>query len=163
MTQNIKKPRRHRADSKEAAVADMLNAERVIRPPADYGLTAQEMVMFDELITELPKGEWTQHMIRMAAGLARSMADARNEEDAIRREGSVVIGASGGPIRNPRCAQLAALKAGIIAARRSLSLHSRGKAGLDNRALARRRTIQRENEAAPFDDDDGLIARPPLN
>lgn len=162
MTQNIKKPRRRRADSKEAAVTDMLNAERAISPPVDAFMTGPELVLFDEITSELPKGEWTDHMIRMAAALARSMADARAEEDAIRREGSVVIGAGGGPIRNPRCAQLAALKAGIIAARRSLSLHSRGKAGMDNRVLARRRSIQRDNEAAPFDDD-GLIARPPIN
>jgi len=34
MTENkLKKPRRRRADSKEAAVEDMLNGERVITPP----------------------------------------------------------------------------------------------------------------------------------
>lgn len=163
MTDKIKRPRRRRADSKDSAVADILNAERAITPPADTHLTAAERVLFNEIIDELPKGEWTEHMIRMAADLARSMADARAEADAIRREGSVVTGASGGPIRNPRCAQLASLKAQINATRRSLSLHSRAKAGMDNRVLARRRAIQQGNETIPLDDDEGLIARPPLN
>lgn len=163
MTVETKRPRRRRADSKDAAVSDMLNGERAITPPSDTRLIPAERVLFNEVIDELPKGEWTDHMIRMAADLARDMADARTEVDAIRREGSVVTGASGGPIRNPRCAQLASLKAQIIATRRSLSLHSRAKAGMDNRVLARRRVIQQGNETLPLDDDEGLIARPPLN
>jgi hypothetical protein len=158
-----KKPRRRRADSKEAAVEDMLNAERVITPPSDYSLNAAERVIFNEIIEELPKGEWTDHMIRIAADLTRMIADARAEVDAIRREGSVVTGASGGPIRNPRCAQLASLRQTIATTRRSLAIHSRAKGGMDIPALARRREIKRANEAAPFDDDDGLLSRPPLN
>jgi len=164
MTENThKKPRRRRADSKEAAVEDMLNGERVILPPADYTLSPAERVIFDEIIAELPRGEWTQHMLRIAADLTRMITDARAEADAIRREGSVVTGAAGGPIRNPRCAQLAALRQNIAATRRSLSLHSRAKAGMDNQTLANRRAIQKANEAATLDDDEGLIARPPLN
>lgn len=164
MTDQVeKKPRRHRADRKEAAVQDMLNAARVISPPADFILTNSEHVIFQEIISELPKGEWSSHMVRIAAGLARAIADLRDEEDAIRREGSVVTGASGGPIRNPRCAQAASLRQNIATTRRSLAIHSRAKGGMDIPALARRREIQRTNEAAPFDDDDGLITRPPLN
>lgn len=163
MTQDTKKPRRARADSKEAAVADMLNADRVIKPPPGGYLATAERVLFDEIISELPKGEWTDHMVRLAADLARMMADARAEADAMRREGTVVTGASGGPIRNPRCAQLAALRAGIVASRRSLSLHSRAKAGMDNRVLSRRRAIQQQNEANHFDDEEGLIPRPSMN
>lgn len=158
-----KKPRRRRADSKEAAVEDMLHSERVITPPSDYSLTPAEREIFNEITGELPKGEWTPHMARIAADLARMIADARAETDAIRREGSVVTGASGGPIRNPRCAQLASLRQNIATTRRSLAIHSRAKGGMDVPALARRREIQRANEAAPFDDDDGLITRPPLN
>ena len=157
-----KKPRRRRSDSKEEAVRDMLNAGRVLSPPADYSLSAAERVIFNEIIDELPKGEWTDHMIRIAADLARMIADARAETDAIRHEGSVVTGASGGPIRNPRCAQLASLRQNIATPRRSLAIHSRAKGGMDVPALARRREIQRANEAVPFDDD-GLITRPPLN
>lgn len=159
----VKKPRRQPANSKEAVVRDMLNAARVIKPPADFTLTASELLIFDEIAAELPKGEWTPHMVRIAAGLARAIADLRDEEDAIRREGSVVTGASGGPIRNPRCAQAASLRQNIATTRRSLAIHSRAKGGMDIPALARRREIQRANEAAPFDDDDGLITRPPLN
>lgn len=160
---NTKPPRRQRADSKEAAVKDMLNASRVITPPADFPLSSGERLIFDEIIAELPRGEWTDHTIRIAAGLARSMADLRAEEDAVRLEGSVVTGAHGGPVRNPRCAQIAALKAGITATRRNLSLHVRAKVHGDTAGLAQRRAIQRANEAAPLDDDDGLISRPPLN
>lgn len=158
-----KKPRRQLANSKEAAVRDMLNANRVITPPADLALTNSERVIFDEIVDELPKGEWTPHMVRIAAGLARAIADLRDEEDAIRREGSVVTGASGGPIRNPRCAQAASLRQNIATTRRSLAIHSRAKGGMDVPAMARRREIQRTNEAAPFNDDDGLIARPPMH
>lgn len=163
MTTIGKKPRRRRADSKEAAVVDMLNGERVITPPADYFLTPPELVIFNEVIAELPKGEWTDHMIRLAADLTRMMADARAEADAIRREGSVVEGAGGGPIRNPRCAELAALRASITTTRRSLAIHSRAKGGMDTQAIARRRDLQRANEAFPIDDDEGLLARPPAD
>lgn len=159
------KPRRQRADSQGAAVKDMLNSVRTITPPDDYILTASENIIFDEVIAELPKGEWTAHMIRLAADLARMIADARAEADAIRREGSTVTGAGGGPIRNPRCAQHASLQASINATRRSLAIHSRAKGGTDTQALSRRREIQRANEAnAIFDDDDeGLLARPPVD
>lgn len=159
------KPRRQRADSQGAAVKDMLNSVRTINPPDDYILTASENIIFDEVIAELPKGEWTAHMIRLAADLARMIADARAEADAIRREGSTVTGAGGGPIRNPRCAQHASLQASINATRRSLAIHSRAKGGTDTQALSRRREIQRANEAnAIFDDDDeGLLARPPAD
>lgn len=156
MTSDVKSSRRRRADSKEAAVQDMLNSERVITPPADTFLTNNEHLLF----AELPRGEWTQHMIRLAADLARTMADARDETDAIRREGSVVTGAAGGPIRNPRCAQLASLQATITSMRRSLAIHSRAKGGMDTQGLARRRDIQRANEAFPLDDDENLLARP---
>jgi len=40
-------------------------------------LSAAERVIFNEIIDELPKGEWTDHMIRIAADLARMIADAR--------------------------------------------------------------------------------------
>lgn len=163
MDTEVKKPRRRRADSQEAAVKDMLNGERTISPPADYFLNPSERVIFDEIIVELPKGEWTDHMIRLAADLARMMADARAETDTIRREGSVVTGSGGGPIRNPRCAELAALRASITTTRRSLAIHSRAKGGMDTQAIARRRGIQRANEAFPIDDDEGLLARPPAD
>lgn len=160
--ENMKPRRRRRADSKEAAVQDMINGERVITPPADYTLTTAELLIFNEIITELPKGEWTDHMIRIAADLARMIADVRAETDAVRREGSVVEGANGGPIRNPRCAQLASLRQNIATTRRSLAIHSRAKGGMDTQGLARRRELQRGNEAFPMDDDDeGLLARPP--
>ena len=45
-----KKPRRRRSDSKEEAVRDMLNAGRVLSPPADYSLSAAERVIFNEII-----------------------------------------------------------------------------------------------------------------
>ncbi len=164
MSSDVKKPRRQRADSKEAAVKDMFNGERIITPPADYFLTGAEITIFNEVIAELPKGEWTDHMIRIAADLTRMIADARAEADAIRREGSVVEGASGGPIRNPRCAELASLRACIATTRRSLAIHSRAKGGMDTQGLARRRELQRGNEAFPLDDDDeGLLARPPAD
>lgn len=161
MNTDIKKPRRSRADSKESAVKDMLNGERVINPPAGYPLNTKERVVFDEIISELPKGEWTDHMIRLAADLARMMADARAETDSIRREGSVVTGSGGGPIRNPRCAELSSLRASITNTRRSLAIHSRAKGGMDTQAIARRRELQRANEASSIDDDD-LLNRPPL-
>lgn len=165
MTLNDKKPRRERADSHGAVVKDMLNADRIINPPGDFALTPGEHIIFTEIIGELPKGEWTPHMVRLAADLACMIADARAEADAIRREGSTVTGAGGGPIRNPRCAQHASLQASINATRRSLAIHSRAKGGTDTQALSRRREIQRANEAnAIFDDDDeSLLARPPAD
>jgi hypothetical protein len=153
-----KAPRRSRADSKESAVKDMMAADRLIKPPAEVKLSKDEVVIFNEIIDELPRGEWTAHMVRMAAALARDIHSAEREQEALFREGTVVHAANGSPIRNPRCAQLNGLTATIIASRRSLSLHSRSKAGMDNRVLARRRDIQRENEANAPDDD--LISKP---
>ena len=45
--------------------------------------------------------------------------------------------------------------------RRSLGIHTRAQAGGDNREAAKRRSINKINEAMLDDmDDDGLIARP---
>jgi hypothetical protein len=155
----IRKPRRKRADSKDMAVRDMMLAHRVIVPPPEFNLTEREDAIFHELIDELPRGEWTAHTIRIAAGLARDIHDRDQEKAAVRVEGTVVTAGNGTPLRNPRCVQIAALTQNIMATRRSLSLHARAKSGMDNAALARRREIQREHEANALDDDD-LIARP---
>ncbi|MBW4330043.1 hypothetical protein KY084_04040 [Stakelama sp. CBK3Z-3] len=162
-TDEMKKPRRRRADSKEAAVQDMLNAERDIHPPADFMLTAAELVAFDEIVIELPRGEWTPHMIRVAAGLARDMEAYAREMASLCDEGGVVSGAGGGPVQNPRVTITSALLRRILATRRSLSIHCRAKAGMDNRVLSRRREIQRENEGNGLDDDEGLIAKPQIH
>lgn len=163
MDDSKKKPRRARADSKESAVKHMLAADRAIMPPADLKLSKEEVVIFHEIIDELPRGEWTAHMVRIAAALARDMHAVSREQEAIVREGTVVAAASGSPIRNPRCTQVNALLASILATRRSLSLHSRAKAGMDNRVLARRRDLERDHEESAPDDDEDLLAKPNLH
>lgn len=158
----MKKPRRSRADSKESAVKNMMAASRQITPPASIKMSKEQLAIFHEIIDELPRGEWTAHMIRLAAIMARDMHTLCREQEALDREGNVAIAANGSPIRNPRLSAVNALTTSILATRRSLSLHSRAKAGMDNRVLARRREIQRENEVEAPEDDD-LIKRPTLN
>lgn len=163
MTTEDKKPRRRRADSAESAVQDMMAAERTITPPKDMDLSGTDLLIFTEIIDELPRGEWTPHMIRVAASMAKDMRSLQDEQIALSAEGSVLTNSNGNPVRNPRCVAVSGLSSSIIATRRSLSIHSRAKAGFDNRVLARRRELQRDNENNAPDDPQGLLAKPKLH
>jgi|GEM_PF-748698 len=162
MTEHAKKPRRRRADSAAAAIEDVQAAYTLIEPPADMKLDERERIIFAEVIDELPKSEWTPHSVRMAALLALDMCALEREGALLREEGSVLFAANGSPIGNPRQRVVNGLARTILAARRSLSLHARAKAGGDNRVLGQRRAIQRGHEALveDIDGDDDLLARP---
>ena len=174
-----KAPRAKRFDSVEAAVAIAQAAVREIKPPENVGLKESDYSFWDSVIAEFAKAEWTDHAKEIAALLARTMADLEKEQRLMRREGSIVetkqvITDEEGEQKvivlktrvNPRKQLIAMHCSNILALRRSLSLHARGKVGEardhEKKAGAAKR-LENMLGAAIEDDDDGLIARPRLH
>lgn len=155
----VRPPRRKRADSTEAAIADMRAAVMIIDPPADMPLSNREHVVFNEIIRELPKSEWSEHGVRVAVELARDQVSLDEHKRALKEEGAIIVAANGNPIKNPRAGIVTDLQKTILATRRALAITANAKGG-DSRDLGRRRAIQKGNEALHKileDDDDGLI------
>ena len=152
------KPRRQRVDSATGAVRVMASASKVISPPSNVPLDADDLPFFASVLAEFARSEWTAHQLELAAMMARTMADLVREQVALRAEGSVLLTEKGTPVVNPRKAVVQMHAATILSFRRSLSLHARAQGG-EARDVGKRRgqakTIEADN---PLDDE--LLARP---
>ena len=153
------KPRKQRADSKDAAVAAFLAANRDIQPPAHVPLEEKDMPFFASVIGEFARSEWTDHQLELAAMLARMMADLDSEMRLLRSEGTVMYSEKGTPVVSPRKTTVQMFAGSILSMRRSLSLHARAQSG-EPRDTGKRRGIAKQNEADANSLDDDLIARP---
>jgi hypothetical protein len=135
----------------------MTAANKPIEPPETVPLTDDELPLFDSIISEIARADWTSHTIELAAMLAKMMADYIRESDLLRVEGAVTVGGMGGPVPNPRKQIVQMNAANIVSFRRSLALHARAQGG-NARDIAKRRAIAKSFEAE-FDDDE-LIPHP---
>lgn len=161
MTDEPKKPRRRRVDSQEGVAAAMLAGGKKIAIPDDCPLSGYEREIFSELASEFSKTELTAHKVRLLTILAKQMVMLEREQALLAREGFSLLNANGNTIPNPRARACSSASATILAMRRSLGIHTRAQAGGDNREAAKRRSINKVNEAMLDNmDDDGLIARP---
>lgn len=148
---------------------------REILPPSHIILFDEEMNFFDSIVQEYAKIEWTDHALEMAAILARYMHQLDEEQKLYKKEGSLVAkkqvipGKNGekakiatvGKIINPRKAIIDTHTKNIIAIRRSLALHARGKDGELRDVQSRRQSAKSIENAVGGIEDDDLIARPP--
>lgn len=157
----VKKARRPRADSKESAVTTFVAAaRRKIVPPDDMTMDRTDKRIFDEIINEFAKVDWTAHSIRVAALLARTIHDMQDDQEDLRTEGSVSVNGNGNPVMNPRRTACQGYASQINQMRRTLALHA--TAGSSKRDVGKRRTIHRDQEAdSPLHhEDDDLISLP---
>lgn len=144
--------RRTRIDSTAEQARSIQDAAQPIVPPAGVSMDAADLVFFGNVIAQAARSEWTDHKVELAALLARTMADLAREQDALRKEGSVIEGRL-----NPRAKLVQQHTAAILSLRRSLGLHTRAQEG-EQRDVLKRREILRDywSEAASSD----LIASP---
>jgi len=137
-------------------------ATKVIHPPHTVALDKEDISLFDSIISECPKAEWTTHKIEVAALLARAMSDLSREQALLRIEGAVVTGPRGTPMLNPRKQVVQLHVLSIVQLRRTLSLHVYATEGT-GRDTAKRRETAKDMELAAIPKarvDDGLIAHP---
>ncbi len=147
--------RTNRADSIEEAVKAAQAAP--IEAPSSVPLDDRDLGFFANVIDEFARVEWTAHQLELAAMLARDMADLAREQAELRREGFIAVRENGTTVENPRMRVCNALKAGILAQRRSLSLHARARTGDTRNNGTRRAALKEAQQDEPGDD---LLARP---
>ena len=127
--------RRPRVDSAAEQARIAAAANKVIASER-IPLWDHETPFFNSIIKERAKVDWTDHMIDMAAVLAKQVAKLAADPEHTK------------------------LAASIIAMRRSLGLHSQAKDG-DLDKLENRRNMSKDIENGVLDvSDDDFIARP---
>lgn len=157
--QKKKAPRKRRVDSKEAAVAAMV-AEKVmlIEPPADMDFDERQEKVFDEVISEFAKVDWSDHTIRLAASLAMSLWMLQDAQRQLLDEGYTSESSRGTPCINPLVSATNMLSGQVMSLRRTLALHA--LAGAKTGDVGKRRAVNKGSaDDAPTDEDD-LIAVP---
>lgn len=160
MTDKPKKPRRQRVDSQAGVAAAMVAGGKKIAIPADTPLSGYERQIFSELAAEFSKSELTAHKVRLLTILAKQVVLLEQEQVLLAQEGFSLLNANGNTIPNPRARACSSMSATILAMRRSLGIHTRAQAGGDNREAAKRREINKANEAERDNYGDNLIAFP---
>lgn len=155
-----KKPRRQRVDSAAGVAAAIVSGGKKIAMPSGIRLDADERRVFTELCDEFSKSELTAHKIRLLALLAKQMVMLDREQVLLTSEGISLINSHGNAFPNPRLKACSGLTSAILSMRRSLGIHTRAQAGGDNREAAKRRSINKANEAERDNYDDNLIAFP---
>lgn len=160
MTEKPKKPRRSRVDSPAGVTAAIVAGGKKITLPKGIKLTAAERKVFTEVCEEFSRSELTDHRIRLVVSLARNLVALDGEQQAILREGSVLVNSHGNAYPNPRVKVTTGLHNSILSMRRSLGIHTRALAGGDNRDAAKRRAHNQTNEKRREGYDSNLIAFP---
>ena len=155
-----KKPRRQRVDSAAGVAAAIVAGGKKIALPAGTKFTAIERRVFTELCEEFSKSELTGHKITLLITLTRSMVALDNEQQAIMREGSVLVNSHGNAYPNPRVKNASGLTSAILSMRRSLGIHTRALEGGSNQKAALRRAHNKANEATRDNYDSNLINFP---
>ena len=152
--------RRAPVTAQEQVVKAFVAAAKVIEPPAKFNLTEDEKLVFQEVIDEFAKVDWTPHSIRLAALLARAITMMTDAQQDLLNEGLSTRNTRGTPVLNPLMSATNQLAGQIMAIRRTLALHALATGSRGD--LGKRRGINKENdEDSPLGGSDGLLAVPP--
>ena len=154
--------RKQRVDSKEQRVATMIAANREIKPPASMEFSDLDHENFNEIIDEFASIQWTNHTVKIAAILARTITDMIEDQEALREEGSVAYSEKGTPVANPRRTACQGYASQIMNMRRSLALHATAGTTKRDKGIETAHRKAAENDANGVTDDD-LINTPSLN
>lgn len=124
--------------------------------------TKEQLDCFKAILNEVPKVEWTEHKIEIAALLAKAICDLEKMHVALDDEGYLTPNHMGSMSENPRSVIAKKLRADICSMRRTLAIHERAKSG-ETRDIKKRRAIAKGAEDSFSNVDDDLIARPSLH
>ena len=130
-----------------------LMAEKMPPCPADVAEIPGGSERWAAIVGLRMSADWSEHQLHQCAQLARLMALADLELDGITEEGTLVSGAKGLPVQNPRIAILQALLGSAGSLRRGLGLNATADPRTINVLPARKSMAQTHAEA----DDDDLI------
>jgi phage terminase small subunit len=139
----------------------MQSASKTVAPPQHVPLEAQDMPFWESVVAEFAKAHWTEHQLELAAMLARTMSNLESIQRDLRSGGFTSKTDKGTPVSNPLVTVAKGMTNDILALRRSLALHARGKTG-DNRHAGNQKQQGKdvENRTKQLEDEDDLIARP---
>lgn len=152
----MRQPERSKASSVQRAVRLIANARLPqLRPPAHIRLRRGDVPYWDAIIDCRSRDEWRPIDLYLVAQLARTMADAEAEQQALAAESTVITNKRGRLVKNPRLAVVDRLLLRELSLRRGLRIATAAKSN----DLAARRALERSIEDAVRDDDgDGLLA-----
>ena len=141
-------PQKHhhdRADATQHQQKIVAAVNSTIEPPS-Y-LSAKERVHFDNIVSEFTKSELNPMRLELCALLANTMQRRLDEMRQLRKEGSIVTGATGGPIINPRCTLVSRLNGDIVKLRTHLLADGRQAIGA-RKTRAMNKAVEQQAEAA---------------
>lgn len=158
-TDSPTKTRKTRSDSTAELSRIIQGSTAVINPPAHIPLEEADLPFWENVVSEFARADWTEHQLELAAMLARSMSDLELNQRELRKEGFVLARDNGSAMENPRSRTVSTLMNGILAQRRSLALHSRGRYGTNGHAADQRQSNKKTEDRVETDEGaDGLLA-----
>jgi hypothetical protein len=159
--------RKPRSDSVAEVTRISQGATQQIVPPLNVPLEERDMSFWHSVLNEYARADWTFHQLELAAMMARTMSNLEEEQRLLRSEGSVIfkeLKDKNGNVykvlhcENSRARSIQTLMGQVLAMRRSLALHVRGKSGGTNKDAAHQREANKEVErkTKPNKDDELL-------
>ena len=136
--------RQKRIDSIAAGVEIAAKAARPILVPSHVPLEPEDLPFWNSVISQLPRSEWDEHKLELAAMLAKSMSAQARAQERMVGEDDVVF-TKNGMVVNPRITAIARHSAAIMSFRRALALQA--AATSDAGDLKARRAKAQEIEA----------------
>ena len=130
-----------------------LMADKMPPCPAEVAEIPGGSEQFAAIVALRLSADWSDHQLRQCSQLARLMALADLELDGITEEGTLVSGAKGLPVQNPRIAIIQALLGSAGSLRRGLGLNATSDPRTIN-VLPARKSMARQHAQ---EDDDDLI------
>ncbi len=147
-------------NSTDEALRIFAGVGRELSPPGHVPLDDCDWPFWHSIVAEFAKADWTDHRLELCALLAKEMADLERNQRLLRAEGFVFVTACGAASTNPRGRVVQALSGQIMALRRSLALHARGRSGDSRNDAARRASAKAIEGWADGIGEDDLLARP---
>jgi len=152
--------RKARADSKEEAVKTFIAANKVIVPPANMRMDKDQLTAFHEVIAEFAKIDWTEHSIRLAAVLARTLSMLSEAQEELDGGSFTAMSQRGTPVANPLISVTNQLAGQVMSLRRTLALHAMASGG--KREQGKRKGYHKAQEEDAPDNDEDLIPTPSI-
>ena len=145
--------RNPRLAASSLAAHRQLMADKMPPCPAEVAEIPGGSEQFAAIVALRLSADWSDHQLRQCSQLARLMALADLELDGITEEGTLVSGAKGLPVQNPRIAIIQALLGSAGSLRRGLGLNATSDPRTIN-VLPARKSMARQHAQ---EDDDDLI------
>ena len=137
--------RRARIDGPEEKVQVMRRLQTKIESPIE--LSADEAIVFDNIIASLPMDSWDDFRIRIAASLAQLTLYVEQLMAEVKEEGPVITNDKGTPISNPKQTAMTQTMSTLKMMSTQLGL-SASQRGISEKTTGPRKKAEKEAKAA---------------